>query len=121
MLGATAVPHPMKCPVMEKHTLSFDLAASERESAGSPGHPNCYSAIPPNSKTCVYTGLKHAHLYALLTGKGAARPYVRVANLKEPGSSKGKTLFHVGDMLRFLDWMSKTQGSCTEQIPVSSK
>lgn len=74
-------------------------------------YPNCYTAIPPNGKTCPHTGLKHAQLYKLLTQDGAARPYVRVASLKVPGAAKGKTLFHAGDMLRFLDELARQQGS----------
>ena len=72
-------------------------------------YPNAYAAIPPNGCTCRRTGLKHAHLYKLLTGHGVARAHVRVVNLKEPGASKGKTLFHIGDMLRFLDDLAKQQ------------
>ena len=60
---------------------------------------------------CHHTGLKHAQLYKLLSGDGAARRYVRVVNLKEPGTSKGKTVFHVGDFLRYLDQLAKQQGS----------
>ena len=40
-----------------------------------------------------------------------ARAYVRVANLRDPGAKQGKTIFHVGDMLRFLDGLSAQQGS----------
>lgn len=74
-------------------------------------HPNCYAAIPPNGKVCSFTGMRHTHLYTLLSEGGSARPFVRVVNLREPGASKGKTLFHVGDMMKFLDELANRQGS----------
>jgi hypothetical protein len=49
------------------------------------------------------TGLRHAHLAKLLRKGGLAAPHVRVVFLREPGARHGKTLFHVGDMLRWLD------------------
>lgn len=74
-------------------------------------YPNCYAPIPPNGQQCPHTGLKHAKLYTLLaTIKGR----VRVANLREDGASRGKTLFHVGDMLRYLDSLAATQSSVEE-------
>jgi hypothetical protein len=59
--------------------------------------------IPANGQSCPYTGLKHARLYKLLGENGAAREFVRVVNRK--------TLFHVGDMLRFLDNLALEQGT----------
>jgi hypothetical protein len=88
----------------------FMIAEQETRS---PDYPNCYAAIPPNGKLCQWTGLKHGQLYKLLTGEGAARHSVRVANLKLPGASKGKTLFHVGDLLHYLDSLAEQQGSGT--------
>jgi hypothetical protein len=79
------------------------------------GYPNCYAAIPTNGKVCPHTGLKHTQMYSLLSIGGQARPYVRVANLRQKGAHKGKTLFHVGDFLRFLDRTAKQQGSATLQ------
>jgi hypothetical protein len=64
-------------------------------------YPNRYSPIPPNGQQCPFTGLKHAKLYQLL--KGEAKKNVRVVNLREDGATRGKTLFHVGDMLKWLD------------------
>ena len=78
-------------------------------------YPNTYTAIPPNGKVCPHTGLKHAQLYKMLTNEGAARPYVRVVSLKEPGALKGKTVFHVGDMLRYLDRLADAQRSGAER------
>ena len=69
-----------------------------------------WSPIPPNGKSCQFTGLKHAKLYHLLGGGGIARPHVRVVNLRTPGAKRGQTLFHVGDMLQFLDTLSRHQG-----------
>ena len=84
-------------------------------------YPVGYAPIPANGKTCCYTGLKHAHLYKLLTKSGAATPYVRVAQIRQPGAPKGVTLFNIGDMLRYIDWLAASQGSghmrsITEQI-----
>jgi hypothetical protein len=70
-----------------------------------------YAPIPTNSQSRPHTGLKHAHLYKLLGNKGAAREFVRVVNLKDPKARHGKTLFHVGDMLRFLDGLALEQGT----------
>ncbi len=91
--------------------LVLHIPETERKSTEREFYPNAYIAIPPNGKACAITGLKHAHLYKLLTGKGKAREYVRVVNLKVPGAKKGKTLFHAGDMLRFLDKIALEQNS----------
>jgi hypothetical protein len=74
-------------------------------------HRDIWTEIPPNGRTCPYTGLKHAKLYSLLGKGGLARAHVRVANLRDPGAKQGKTIFHVGDMLRFLDGLSARQGA----------
>jgi hypothetical protein len=66
-------------------------------------YPNRYATIPPNGRRCEFTGLGHAKLYHILSTEGIARRQVRVANLRTPGAARGQTLFHVGDMLRFLD------------------
>ncbi len=72
-------------------------------------YPNRYTPIPPNGKRCEFTGMKHAKLYHILNVGGIARNKVRVANLRSPGTSRGQTLFHVGDMLRFLDELAADQ------------
>lgn len=64
-------------------------------------YPERWTAVPPNGQVCDVTGLKHSKLYSLLDGE--ARLKVRVACLRETGKTRGKRLFHVGDMLRFLD------------------
>ena len=72
-------------------------------------YPNRYTPIPPNGKRCEFTGMKHAKLYHILNVGGIARNKVRVANLRSPGANRGQTLFHVGDMLRFLDELAADQ------------
>ena len=74
-------------------------------------YPDTWTEIPPNGKICIYTGLKHAKLYTMLGKKGMARAHVRVANLRDPRARQGKTIFHVGDMFRFLDALAAKQGS----------
>lgn len=96
--------------------MLVEIPNQEPEADSVHDYPNCYAAIPVNGKICERTGLKHAQLYKVLTGSGAARPFVRVANLKLPGASKGKTLFHVGDMLRFLDHLADEQGAGTKRF-----
>ena len=66
--------------------------------------------IPPNGKSCQFTGLKHAKLYHLLESGGVVRKHVRVVNLRTPGAARGQTLFHVGDMLQYLDKLAREQG-----------
>ena len=73
-----------------------------------------WSPIPPNGQSCQFTGLKHAKLYQLLGADGLARPHVRVVNLRTPGANRGQTLFHVGDMLRFLDSLATEQSGKAE-------
>ena len=94
------------------------MAASGSGGAGIPdeepiarpvGYPNRYTPIPPNGKRCEFTGMKHAKLYDMLSVGGIARNKVRVANLRSPGTNRGQTLFHVGDMLRFLDELAAEQ------------
>jgi hypothetical protein len=70
-------------------------------------YPNRYVTIPPNGRRCEFTGLGHAKLYQILGPNGMARRHVRVANLRTPGAARGQTLFHVGDMLRFLDGLAQ--------------
>ncbi len=69
-------------------------------------YPDRYVPIPPNGARCEFTGLKHAKLYHLLQAGGPVRKKVRVANLRTPGTARGQTLLHVGDMLRYLDELS---------------
>ena len=73
-----------------------------------------WSPIPPNGRSCQFTGLKHAKLYNLLGVDGLARKHVRVVNLRTPGAKRGQTLFHVGDMLQFLDTLSREQSGAPE-------
>jgi hypothetical protein len=74
-------------------------------------YANFYRAIPRNGEICPFSGLKHARLYKLLSEGGVARAHVRVVQLKEPGAAKGVTLFHVGDLMQFLDRLAAEQGS----------
>lgn len=78
-------------------------------------YPNRYATIPPNGKRCEFTGLGHAKLYQILGPDGVARRLVRVANLRTPGAARGQTLFHVGDMLRFLDSLAETKGATGDE------
>jgi len=73
-----------------------------------------WTPIPPNGQSCQFTGLKHAKLYHLLSADGFARRRVRVVNLRTPGAKRGQTLFHVGDMLHFLDALAREQGGAAE-------
>jgi len=68
-----------------------------------------WTPIPPNGQRCQFTGLKHAKLYHILSGDGHVRKRVRVVNLRTPGATRGQTLFHVGDMLQFLDELAREQ------------
>ncbi len=72
-------------------------------------YPDRYAPIPPNGAGCEFTGLKHAKLYHLLQVGGPVRKKVRVANLRNPGTERGQTLLHVGDMLRYLDELAGEQ------------
>ena len=71
-------------------------------------YPNIFRPIPVNGQACEYTGLKHARLYHLLI-KGPAAKHVRVASLREPGKARGKTLYSVRDLLRYLDALAREQ------------
>ena len=82
----------------------------EEPSTGVNQQMDRWSPIPPNGQSCQFTGLKHAKLYHLLACGGIARKRVRVVNLRTPGAKRGQTLFHVGDMLQFLDALSREQG-----------
>lgn len=75
------------------------------------GYPNRYAPIPPNGHRCEFTGLGHAKLYNVLSLGGPVRKKVRVANLRAPGARRGQTLYHVGDLLRYLDELAATQGT----------
>jgi hypothetical protein len=83
----------------------------EEQSTSASQQIDRWSPIPPNGQRCQFTGLKHAKLYQLLANNGFARKRVRVVNLRTPGAKRGQTLFHVGDMLRFLEALSHEQGS----------
>ena len=73
-----------------------------------------WAPIPPNGQSCQFTGLKHAKLYHLLGAGGLVRKRVRVVNLRTPGAQRGQTLFHVGDMLQFLDALAREQAGTME-------
>lgn len=70
-------------------------------------YPNRYSAVPANGRKCEFCGLGHSRLYQLLNGP--ARHHVRVASLRGPGKTRGTRLFHVGDLLRYLDGLAVDQ------------
>jgi hypothetical protein len=96
---------------MKKQLTGIDI----EESTSTGAYPNSYAPIPANGQSCPHTGLKHAHLYKLLGEKGSAREFVRVVNLRDPKARHGKTLFHVGDMFRFLDRLALEQGTGTNR------
>ena len=76
-------------------------------------YPNIWTPIAPNGQTCKHTGLGHGQLYGMLKGSDGGDPiakgHVRVASLRRSGRGRGKTVFHVGDMMRFLDKLAKEQ------------
>jgi hypothetical protein len=100
-------------------TLAMNLAdklrAAEKGAGTEPAglYPNRYTPIPPNGGRCEFTGLRHAKLYHLLQAGGPVRKRVRVANLRTPGAARGQTLFHVGDMLRYLDELAGARQAAT--------
>jgi hypothetical protein len=83
--------------------MTKTIVIEENGSSVQAEYPNRYAPIPPNGKRCEFTGLKHSKLYHILCAGGPVRRKVRVANLRSPGANRGQTLFHVGDMLRYLD------------------
>ena len=89
--------------------INLQKNAQTEESEASTTYPDIWCEIPPNGKVCPHTGLKHAKLYSMFARGGLARNYVRVANLRNPGAKQGKTLFHLGDMRRFLDKVAADQ------------
>lgn len=90
---------------------SVELDTSNAGAGETNPYPNRYVPIVPNGCICQWTGLKHGHLYKLLGPQGRAHDFVRVVVLKEPRARHGKTLFHLGDMLQFLDSMAEQQGT----------
>lgn len=90
-------------------------SGSEPGDRGTRGSGLSDSWIPPNGKRCEFTGLGQAKLYTVLGAGGPARRKVRVANLRTPGATRGQTLFHVGDMLRFLDELANEQAANTDK------
>lgn len=66
-------------------------------------YPDRWEVVTPNGRRCPHTGQSHAGLYRLLGPRGLALRYVRVAQLRREGCSRGQLLFHVGDMMRWLD------------------
>ena len=99
------VTHPHRSPESVQQSPDMDGAFRQRQ------YPNCYACLPPNrsGSVCPHTGLRHAHLAKLLKPGGQAAKHVRVVALREPGARRGKTLFHVGDMLQWLDGLASSQ------------
>lgn len=93
------------------------VVIEEPEARATEEYPNRYVTIPPNGRRCEWTGLGHAKLYHILSPTGIARPKVRVANLRTPGTKRGQTLFHVGDMLRFLDELAQDSRPADSKCP----
>lgn len=91
--------------------MQFELNGQDTGRHPALEYPNTYAPIPANGASCIHTGLKHAHMYKLLSDEGGARSFVRVVNLKTPKARHGKTLFNIGDMLRYLDHLAQQQGS----------
>lgn len=75
-----------------------------------PLYPNCYESVVPNGRICPVSGLRHAQLYQQLL-HGEASKHVRVVSLRQPGTKRGKLLFHRGDMLRWLDGLAAEQAA----------
>lgn len=84
-------------------------------------YPDRYSEIPKNGQICQYTGLKHAALYRLLSNAGEFRDYVRVIQIRRPGASRGKTMFHVGDILKRFDELARVQGAGVKRSSVGGE
>lgn len=97
------------CRVFVEYKLSVDTITPlhSKDQTADRDYPNRYAPIVPNGEKCQFTGLGHARLYQLLNGP--ARKHVRVASLREPGKTRGTRLFHVGDLLRFLDKLASEQ------------
>jgi len=87
----------------QEHDLGARTVAPRARTEREGRYPDRYTPIPANGLRCEFTGLRHAKLYHLLSAGGPVRKKVRVANLRTPGAKRGQTLFHVGDMLRYLD------------------
>ena len=100
-------------PKPVRSTPAVTVQIDETAAASLADYPNCYRVIPPNGRRCDFTGLGHAKLYQVLGPNGMARPHVRVVNLRTPGAARGQTLFHVGDMLRFLDGLAQESQDAT--------
>lgn len=69
---------------------------------------NRYLPIPANGRCCPISGLGHATLWRLLNGQ--ARNSVRVASLRQPGQVRAKCLYHVGDLMAYLDGLASRRG-----------
>lgn len=102
---------------MRNHPLNpaTTVMIEQEPMAGPAEYPNRYATIPPNGRRCEFTGLGHAKLYQVLGADGMARRKVRVANLRMPGTTRGQTLFHVGDMLRWLDELAQKNCNATSK------
>jgi hypothetical protein len=94
----------------QEHELGARAIAAGVRAEREVRYPDRYTPIPANGLRCEFTGLRHAKLYHLLSPGGRVRKKVRVANLRTPGAKRGQTLFHVGDMLRYLDELAGEQG-----------
>jgi len=64
--------------------------------------------IPVNGKVCPISGLGHSTLTRLLDGQ--AKSHVRSARLIESGRTRGKRLYHVGDLKSYLEAMAQIDG-----------
>jgi len=70
-------------------TTNSGTVMIEAEALSTPAeYPNYCVTIPPNGQRCEFTGLGHAKLYQILGAEGVARPKVRVANLRMPGTAR---------------------------------
>ena len=70
--------------------------------------PDAYTTLPTKGKRCPYTGRSAAWYYRRIL-KGDARKHIRCIHEREPGSSRGTWMVHIGDLLAWLNRVAETQ------------
>lgn len=70
--------------------------------------PDAYLPVPPNDKTCPFSGRGHHWFYKTIIN-GPARKHIRLIHDIQPKGKRGTWMYHIGDLIDFLNGLAEAQ------------